>query len=97
MRIQTYREFWPYYLSEHSRPWTKRLHSAGTLLGIAVGIYLGVTQGLPYALFGLVVAYGFAWTSHFLIEKNQPATFHYPIWSFFSDFRMLYCLFRGRF
>jgi hypothetical protein len=97
MRIQTYREFWPYYLHEHSHPWTKRLHMTGTLLGIAVGIGLGIRSGFPYLLLGFVVAYGLAWISHFFIEKNKPATFRYPLWSFVSDFRMIWCLIRGKF
>jgi hypothetical protein len=40
--------------------------------------------------------YGFAWTGHFVLEKNKPATFGYPFWSFISDFRMLWLMATGQ-
>jgi NAD(P)-dependent dehydrogenase (short-subunit alcohol dehydrogenase family) len=45
---------------------------------------------------GLVVGYGCAWLGHFYFEKNRPATFHFPIYSFMADFKLIYCLLTGR-
>lgn len=37
---------------------------------------------------GVVFAYANAWIGHFGIEKNVPATFTYPVWSFLADIKM---------
>jgi 2-hydroxy-palmitic acid dioxygenase Mpo1-like protein len=44
----------------------------------------------------LVLSYGLAWIGHFFIEKNRPATFRYPIWSFLGDLRMYSLMWRGK-
>ena len=38
-RYKSFSEFWPFYLSEHSRPATRWLHLIGTTAGIALIIY----------------------------------------------------------
>jgi hypothetical protein len=35
-----------------------------------------------------VIGYGFAWLGHFIFEKNKPATFTYPVYSFIGDWVM---------
>ena len=36
-----------------------------------------------------VFGYTFAWIGHFFFEKNKPATFKYPLYSFIGDWVML--------
>ena len=94
--ITTYAEFWPYYLREHSHPATRGWHYVGTslaLLTLFFIIFFGKWLLLPLAF---VCGYFFAWVSHGVIEKNKPATFTYPLWSLFSDFKMLFCFLTGQ-
>jgi hypothetical protein len=95
-RIASFREFWPFYLREHSRPLTRGLHYLGTA-GLFATAAAAVVSG-RLALFALlpVVGYGFAWTAHFFVEKNRPATFTYPLWSLKADFVMFGKMLSGR-
>jgi hypothetical protein len=94
--FRNYDEFFDFYLAQHSEPANRWLHAIGTTLGLLVGIG-AIVLGHPwYALLWPVIGYGFAWTGHFLIEHNKPATFGHPLWSFISDFRMLALMISGR-
>ena len=92
----TFRDFWPFYLREHSRPATRRLHYVGTALVIALAI-VAVATRTWWLLVALPVAgYFFAWIAHFRVERNRPATFTYPLWSLVADFRMFFLWLGGR-
>ena len=91
----TFDEFFPYYVSQHSKPATRWVHFAGTHLGAAVGI-TGIVGRKPALLAAApVISYGFAWFSHFTIEGNKPATFGHPLWSLRGDMKMLAAMWRG--
>jgi len=89
--MQTFAEFWPYYLREHSRLTTRRLHFAGTSISIAAALCALALRSPGLGLFALLQGYAWAWVGHFFVEHNRPATFKYPLWSFVSDFKMLAC------
>ena len=87
---KTLKEFWPYYLSEHrSRP-NRALHAIGSLGGIGWLAAAAYLSNPWLILAGLVNGYAFAWIGHFVIEKNRPATFKYPLKSFLCDWIMLF-------
>ncbi|MCH8686112.1 DUF962 domain-containing protein [Pedomonas mirosovicensis] len=95
-RIETYDEFFLYYLREHARPATRRWHYAGTALVILAAAAILATGHLIWLPILLLAGYGPAWISHFFIEKNRPATFRHPFWSLISDFRMFGLWLTGR-
>ena len=95
-QFKSFREFWPFYLGEHSKPATRLLHCIGTLAALGTVIALiGIGKWWLFPL-ALVPGYAFAWISHFFVEKNRPATFTYPLWSFMGDWKMLALMLLGR-
>ena len=88
--FKTFKDFYAFYLSEHSNPTCRYLHFVGSTLVLSVlGYALAMGQ---YSLLWLlpVIGYGFAWVGHFFFEHNKPATFKYPLYSFLSDWVMLF-------
>lgn len=88
-KFTSFEEFYPFYLGEHSNRTCRRLHFVGS--GLVLGVILAVIMGRlgPLWLLSIpVIGYGFAWVGHFVFEKNRPATFTYPVWSFMGDWVM---------
>jgi len=94
-RIKTFREFYPFYLSEHSKPMTRIFHFIGTFLIFVVIVYVIWSGKERFLWYIPIFGYGFAWFSHAVYEKNKPATFKYPVWSLISDFKMFFELLTG--
>lgn len=95
-RIQSFKEFYPFYLMEHQHPTSRLLHFIGTSL-FFVFLIAGIATGNGQ-LFWLcpLMGYGFAWVGHFFFEKNKPATFKYPLWSLASDFKLYFQIWAGK-
>ena len=95
-RIQTYEEFWPYYLREHASPVTRAVHAFGTAVGLVLLVVAILAGPWWLVLLAVVAGSAFAWGSHMLVERNRPATFTYPAWSLVSDLRMAWLMATGR-
>lgn len=95
-RFTTMAEFYPYYLREHSNRTNRRLHFIGTLLSIIGLGWVGRTGNIRFLIILPLIGYGFAWIGHYLVEKNKPATFKYPLLSFCSDFKLFFHMLIGK-
>jgi len=95
-RFNSFSEFWPFYVTEHSKPATRVLHLLGTTAGICCVIFVIAAGKWWLFPLGLIPGYGAAWIAHFLIEKNKPATFEYPLWSFIGDYKMIALMLTGK-
>jgi hypothetical protein len=94
--FSSFREFYPYYLSEHADRTCRRLHYLGSTLALACLAMLVASGNAWWLLAGLVAGYGCAWVGHFVFEKNRPATFKHPFYSFAGDWVMFADMLRGR-
>ena len=96
LSFNSFKEFYPYYLSEHSNKICRLCHFLGTtLLFVLIGYSVYSTQ-FKLLWFLPVVGYGFAWIGHFVFEKNRPATFKFPFYSLAGDFVMYKDILIGR-
>lgn len=86
--FSSFREFYPFYLQEHSNLTCRRLHFVGTSLVIALFIAALVSGNLTLLAALPIAGYGFAWVGHFFFEHNRPATFKHPLYSLWGDFVM---------
>ena len=96
MEIKNYSEFWDFYVGEHRDPLNRLLHFVGTTLAMVLLVWFIATGRYLFLPLVLVAGYGFAWVGHFFVEKNKPASFKYPLWSFISDYKMVFYMLTGR-
>lgn len=95
-RFASFREFYPFYLTEHANRTSRRLHFIGSC-GVLALIVVAILRGNGWWLLAaLVCGYGFAWIGHFFFEKNRPATFKHPIYSLMGDWVMFWQVLTGR-
>ncbi len=93
---RTFREFYPFFLSQHSDGRSRMLHYLGTVLAVGALVCAAFTGRWWVAAVAPVLGYGFAWSGHALFEKNRPLSFNYPWMSLRADFVMLFEAATGR-
>lgn len=94
--FQTFAQFYPFYLSEHSNLTCRRLHFLGSTLALVCLGMLVATGNAWWFLAGLIAGYGCAWIGHFGFEKNKPASFKRPLYSFMGDWVMYRDIWMGK-
>ena len=92
----SFREFYPYYLGQHSHPVSRRLHVSGTLLALLLAGGALVTGRWLWLLGVPLAGYLPAWVGHYLFERNSPATFSHPLYSLRGDLLLLTEVLTGR-
>jgi len=95
-RYTSFREFYPFYLSEHANPMCRRLHFVGSLLVLAIIFLAMATADARWLWLAPIAGYGFAWAGHFFFERNRPATFTHPLYSLVGDWAMFWDILSGR-
>jgi hypothetical protein len=92
----SFREFYPYYLSEHSNRNCRRTHFIGSTLVLLVVVLALLSGRMAWLWLAPIAGYGFAWIGHFVFEKNRPATFRHPLYSLAGDWVMYWQILRGK-
>jgi hypothetical protein len=105
MNFNSFKQFWPFYLDQHKNKTNQILHLIGSGLGgtwffafFIVPEFVLLTpipwpwQGIGAIVPALIIGYSFAWTGHFVFEKNRPATFRWPLYSFIADWKMIFLM-----
>jgi hypothetical protein len=87
-KIESFEQFWDFYVGEHKNKTNRILHFIGTTLAMSCVAGALFTRRRWLFLVAPIAGYGFAWVGHFAIEKNKPASFKYPLWSLQADFKM---------
>lgn len=96
MQIDSFRHFYAYYLTQHADPVCRTLHFIGSTLVLAT-LGLAIATRNPWLLIAMpAIGYGFAWAGHFMFEKNKPASFGHPFYSFASDWVMWWHMLTGK-
>ncbi|HJR55180.1 MAG TPA: DUF962 domain-containing protein [Rhizomicrobium sp.] len=95
-RYQSFAEFYPFYLSEHSRRETRRIHFMGSALALLCLLWALLSGEARWFLAAVICGYGFAWFGHVFFEKNRPATFRYPLYSLMGDWKMFWQILTGK-
>jgi hypothetical protein len=88
LKYKNFKDFYPFYLSQHQHSMNKFFHFIGTLTSLLFVLSAIRTRHWELLIISVFIGYAFAWIGHFVFEKNKPATFNYPWYSFLGDWVM---------
>ena len=87
---KNFNEFYLLYLKEHSHPKCKLMHVIGSILTLMAIFAIIYTSKYVYLFVVPIIGYSFAWTGHFVFQKNKPLTFKQPLFSLMADYKMAF-------
>ncbi len=96
MEFKSFKDFYPYYMRQHANMTSRQLHFVGTCGVISLLLLFFFTGNLMVLGLLPLISYGFAWTGHFLFEKNTPIAFKHPVYTLLGDFRMFWDILTGK-
>jgi hypothetical protein len=89
-------EYYEYYLSLHDNKICRLLHFLGQIATITFTIWVLYNWYWYFIPLIPFVIYPFAWSGHYLFEKNKPAAFSDPIKAKISDWMMFRDILLGK-
>ena len=92
----TFSEYYEHYLTLHQNKWCRRMHVLGQSATIVCGGMCVVQQMWLFLLLIPFIVYPFAWTGHYVFEKNEPAAFKRSLWAKACDWVMLKDIITGK-
>ena len=95
-RHTSFAGFYPYYLTQHADRTCRRTHFIGSTLALASLAMLAMSGNWWWLVAALLCGYGGAWIGHFVFEKNRPASFAQPLYSFRADWVMYWQMLTGK-
>ena len=95
-KFTSFAEFFPFYLGEHRNSTCRVLHFVGTSIALSLTLSAIATGFYALILLAVVQGYAWAWVGHFGFEKNKPASFKQPLYSFVGDWVMWWQLLTGK-
>jgi|TARA_R100000908_G_C3681677_1_gene99972 hypothetical protein len=89
-------EYYKHYLSLHKNKKCILLHFLGQLATITYTVW--ILWNWYWFLIPIIpfIVYPFAWTGHYLFEKNEPAAFKDPVKAKLSDWMMFRDILLGK-
>ena len=96
MNFNNFKDFYVYYLSQHSNRHTRRWHFIGTTLALILLLITCWTRDWSLLWYVPLVGYIPSWISHWWIEKNSPASFKHPLYSLRADIKMYREMLKGK-
>ena len=91
-----FKDYYTYYLTLHQNRWCRRLHILGNIATLGFVIAVACAKAWLWLLLTPFIIYPFAWSGHFLFEKNKPAAWTNPLKAKLCDWKMMWDMIRGR-